>query len=1395
MAYGLSVRWFQFALVITSHIATAAYAMAPGTAALQTESSNPNGVLSHELSSLTTEILVAQIIPDNTLENEQSTVLDSHEQTRIGGGAIQGSNLFHSFEEFNVNTDQHVYFVNPDSIETILSRVTGSNISDIDGLLGVDGTANLFLLNPNGISFGPNAQLDIRGSFTASTAESVIFADTSTFSAVKPQGTSLLTMSVPLGVQFSDRPQGTVTNRGILQAGQDLTLSGQNLYLEGQLTAGEDLKLQAQNTVTVRDTEIEAFLARSGQNLTIQGNQAVDILTLQHLEQLPFVSGGNLVLISDGEISADAHLESGGNVQFLTLSGTPGNFISLYDPIISANGDVILGDYNGVALKIEATGSIQADEIIITGPDLLLQADGSGSDEDLLASSRAVILRAGVDAIGGSEPPETIGGTTAPIGTIAGNPVGSIVISGDIGTSNNGGNGDDADNGGPIILNATGNIDIGGNLVSFAEALPGNGGDAGDGGPIILTANGNINVDGFFLSFSQTFSGSGGNAGDAGPVTLTADGDIGVGGLFLSFSKAAENSGGNAGNGGSITLTATGDVNTPRDFLSSSEASSGNAGNGGDISIASISGDITTGGNLNTISFAKPGSINSGNGGDITLSSGVGDISILGELVAFSTSANGDSGAGGTLSIVSDSGNILSESTLAANTFAGNDAGVSGDIIIASETGDILLNGPMRTLSISENGSSGPGGNISIASESGDIVANTLIDTFSFTRSLVNAGDADNAGNVAISSSSGDIALNESISAFSSSSLGNTGNGGDISILSVSGDISTNKIDSSSSLFVQETPDGITTVGTSTGDGGDILIRSTTGDIVANGFLSSSSFSRDGNVGSGGNISLLTSEGTIRGEAQISAIAISEIDGITGDGGNVTLQANRISDLEISTISSAGASGNVAIQSTADGLTVDNLRLITSGQLEISNPIFPDQPISLDLSDFDQSGKTTIISSNDLTLNNVELLSDANRVADAGNVELRSNGNIRLNNSQIFSDTNPQSSGNGGDIVIVGDNNIVLNNSIITTGTDGSGRAGNILITAPLLTIQNDTQIIGETSSLNREGIGGDVIVQANGINLSEENTKISVNTRGIAAAGNITLIPLDNRGDLQISTLGDGAQISASTEVGSRGSGGNITIRDADTVLLSNTEILTSGDGSGAAGSIFIKDVSEFVMRRTSLILAAANQTGSGGNVDIDAGFILTIPEEDNDILATANFGQGGTVSITANLINGFREVELFDPSLRGNRISDISARSNFGFDGTVTLESEPNPELTELPTNLTDPANRIAQTCSTEVGAVVDGLTGDFSMTGRGGQLLSPADITSQYGPLDDFGPIAVEDEVLFTTDAATENRSLSPNPQVPLLDAQEAVVTASGDVFLVAEHRWQPSSSCAP
>jgi filamentous hemagglutinin family protein len=191
----------------------------------------------------------AQLIPDTTLGTENSTVTSiSPTVDQINGGAIRGANLFHSLLEFNVGEGRTVSFTNPAGIENILTRVTGTNASNILGTLAVSGgNANLFLINPNGINFGQNASLNLGGSFVASTANSLVFADGTIFSAKAPQTTPLLTISVPIGLQFGKTP-GDIRVQGIgnqaprsaplglqTQPGNTLALVGENVLFEGGL--------------------------------------------------------------------------------------------------------------------------------------------------------------------------------------------------------------------------------------------------------------------------------------------------------------------------------------------------------------------------------------------------------------------------------------------------------------------------------------------------------------------------------------------------------------------------------------------------------------------------------------------------------------------------------------------------------------------------------------------------------------------------------------------------------------------------------------------------------------------------------------------------------------------------------------------------------------------------------------------------------------------------------------------------------------------------------------------------------------------------------------------------------------------------------------------------------
>ena len=148
--------------------------------------------------------------------------------------------MFHRFTKFSLDTDAVANFDHALEIENIFSRVTGGTVSQIDGLIQTQGNASLFLLNPAGVIFGANAQLDIGGSLVVSTADSLIFADGTEFSAIAPEAESLLTISAPIGLQYGNAgaievlPNGNraVDNDGLnINPGNTLALLGGDISI------------------------------------------------------------------------------------------------------------------------------------------------------------------------------------------------------------------------------------------------------------------------------------------------------------------------------------------------------------------------------------------------------------------------------------------------------------------------------------------------------------------------------------------------------------------------------------------------------------------------------------------------------------------------------------------------------------------------------------------------------------------------------------------------------------------------------------------------------------------------------------------------------------------------------------------------------------------------------------------------------------------------------------------------------------------------------------------------------------------------------------------------------------------------------------------------------------
>jgi len=237
-------------------------------------------VLAAIFSLLNINLVAAQITPDNTLGSENSTVREGNinglPSDVIEGGATRGGNLFHSFKEFNVPENRGAYF-NPDSaVNNVLTRVTGGNVSNILGTLGVIGNANLFLLNPNGILFGPKAKLDVNGSFLGTTADSILFNNYQ-FSATEknPAPDALLTINIPLGLQLNNNQSkleiNTKTEDFKVKPEQFLTLIGGDITFNGGQILSPDSNINFGGLLGAGEVNLTGFIPTFPNNIT-RGN-------------------------------------------------------------------------------------------------------------------------------------------------------------------------------------------------------------------------------------------------------------------------------------------------------------------------------------------------------------------------------------------------------------------------------------------------------------------------------------------------------------------------------------------------------------------------------------------------------------------------------------------------------------------------------------------------------------------------------------------------------------------------------------------------------------------------------------------------------------------------------------------------------------------------------------------------------------------------------------------------------------------------------------------------------------------------------------------------------------------------------------------------------------------
>ena len=688
-----------------------------------------------------------QIAPDNTLGNERSQVnpnvrIRGGNADLIEGGATRGTNLFHSFSEFNVNEGQRVYFANPSGIDNILSRVTGRDVSDIMGTLGVDGGANLFLLNPNGIIFGPNARLDLSGSFTASTANSFTFADGSQFSATNPGNSSLLSVSVPLGVQYGPKAPGAIANAGTLSVGQNFRLSGESVTSTGQL--GNTVQNQGvlavkpgQNLTLAGETVLNSgTLIAPGGTIQVLGDY-VGLLDSATLD-VSSATGGGTVLIGGGfEEVRSQKSEVGSHQLFVGHGSVPNAQQTFIGPNVTINADGI-GNADGgqVAVWSDKNTNFQG---TITARGGILGGDG-GFIETSAKENLTITGTVNASAINGNSGTWLIDPTNITITNSGGGDIGDSTVNVaninsalDTGTNveitTNIGGSDEGDitqesnaginwsSGSSLTLNADNNITL--NPFSFIEAT--------GGGGVKLNADNNITLN----SDSRIETA----------VTTTEGGDIKIdtGSFFLNDGAFIFASTSGQGNAGAIEITASDSISLSGENGIFSEVNSGAIGNSEGIKITTGSLSLTDGALISTRTTGE------GIAGNINITANTLEANQGSQIL---TDTITDFKAG-------DINLVLSNHF----TLTGDETGLFARTEETGQAGDITLKVPQLTLSNAAQISvlttgQGKAGNINLNSDQIIVQEGSRIN--SSTNSLGNSGSItiENAHNVTLDTNS-----------------------------------------------------------------------------------------------------------------------------------------------------------------------------------------------------------------------------------------------------------------------------------------------------------------------------------------------------------------------------------------------------------------------------------------------------------------------------------------------------------------------------------------------------------------------------------------------------------------------------------------------------------------
>jgi len=571
--------------------------------------------------------------PDGT----GTAVTDSGNQFNINGGQLSkdGTNLFHSFQQFGLKDGQIVNFISAPNIRNILGRVVGGDASYINGLIKViGGNSNLFLMNPAGIVFGSNAQLNVPGSFLATTATGIGLGN-NWFHAVGVNEYAML-IGTPSTFYLGTAQPGAIANFGQLRvpSGQTLALIGGTVISPGTLSAPSGqiaiASVPGENLVRISQAGHLLSLEISPSSNPNSASVALSPLTLSQLLTGGSSNATGVTVNSDGSVqltNSDLRVEAG-DVVIADTQATGANqkvAVSAQTATVSAARNLTLANRQLLStgdLKLQAGEAVRIRDsaansfVTNAGGNLAVQGDrqidiqARNHSQSLLSADGRITLtsngtvssdaffKAGSDfsiatlqgspgnfaSSGGST---IVSGGNVSFGNYAGASLGvqakGTIASGDIAISSS------ASSAQPQLVLTAGNLPTalsGNSTLAPASSSPAN------------IQVGNIAIAGsVFLGAANSIQAAS-ITSNGGDLALVASGDIAAGNLDTSTLT---------GNAGKITLYSTGgSINTSASTLNASSIT----GNGGSIFLYGANA-IATGG-ITTSSFI-------GNGGSVTL--------------------------------------------------------------------------------------------------------------------------------------------------------------------------------------------------------------------------------------------------------------------------------------------------------------------------------------------------------------------------------------------------------------------------------------------------------------------------------------------------------------------------------------------------------------------------------------------------------------------------------------------------------------------------------------------------------------------------------------------------------------------------------------------------------